>query len=108
MKIVGYISGFKAKGFKNGKFKKANYYFGANHGPLKEVLKNKYKYEKIFPILDAVTLSYAQIHGQLKKKVRRDYGPKCKYFHKDCVVCKWYAFLKWMESDIEVERLQGE
>ena len=52
MKIVGYISGFKAREFKNGKFKRVRYHFTANYGPLKEVKKNKYKYEKIFKIVE--------------------------------------------------------
>ena len=50
---VGYISGCSVREFRNGKFGKTKYVFSSNYGPLHQVRKNKYKYERVFRIVDS-------------------------------------------------------
>lgn len=48
-------------------------------------------------------MKYREIHKELLKKVRRDYGKKCKSFHYACPVCEVYMMLDILENCASLE-----
>lgn len=49
-------------------------------------------------------MSYKKIYQELKKKIAKDYGKKCKDTDPDCPVCQAYTALHWLEAEEGMER----
>ena len=55
-----------------------------------------------------IGIPYFMISEILKRKIRKDYGKKCKDFSLDCYVCRSYLLLTILEEIIDIEDYEKE
>ena len=48
--------------------------------------------------------TYQEIHDELIKKIRKDYGPRCEIFNINCICCQAYLMLDMLENAAELEK----
>jgi hypothetical protein len=48
-------------------------------------------------------ITYKWIYEVLRRKVRKDYGKRCREYNNGCILCKLYRMLDVLQECVELE-----
>jgi len=49
-------------------------------------------------------MTYARIHSELKKLIKKNYGPNCTLYDLSCVVCRMYIALDIIKDAVDMDK----
>ena len=53
-------------------------------------------------------MTYQKLYKELKKKIEKDFGKKCKDFYLGCCRCNAYLMLQLLKDIVELEEFDSE